>query len=206
MAKGTSNKIKSTFEESISLKQKILNDNLHEVLLEIGDLIVHSILNGGKILLCGNGGSASDAQHLAAEFLVRLTSEVNRQGLPALSLVQDPSTFTACINDFSSDEVFSRNLRTLGNDRDILIAITTSGNSRNIINVLKEARHLNIKTVGFLGGDGGKALEYCDFSFVVPSNSTPRVQEMHITAGHAVLQFAEDKLFEKGFLEISDRK
>ena len=195
--------IKSSFEESINLKQNIIKSEIFEVIVEIGDVITQSILKGGKILFCGNGGSAADAQHFTAECLVRLTSDVNRQGLPALSLVQDPSTFTACINDFSSDYIFSRNLKTLANGQDVLFVISTSGNSKNIIEALKEARNLKIKTIGFLGREGGKALEYCDFSFTVPSDSTPRIQESHITAGHAVLQYAENLLEKEGFLDIS---
>lgn len=202
MAEEISSKIRISFEDSISLKQEIINQGLFEALIAIGDSISESISNEGKLLVCGNGGSAADAQHLVAEFLVRLTSTVNRQGLPALSLVQDSSTFTACANDFSFEDIFSRNLRTLGNKRDILLAISTSGNSKNIVKVLMEAQQLNIKTIGFLGGNGGKALRYCDFSFVVPSDSTARIQEAHITAGHSVLQYVEDKLKQEGYLEI----
>ena len=202
MAEEISSKIRDCFEDSISLKQEIIDQGLLETLIAIGDCISESISNEGKLLLCGNGGSAADAQHLAAEFLIRLTSNVNRQGLPALSLVQDSSTFTACVNDFSSEDIFSRNLRTLGNTRDVLLAISTSGNSKNIVKVLMEAKQLNIKTIGFLGGNGGKALRHCDFSFVVPSDSTARIQEAHITAGHSVLQYVEDKLKQEGFLEI----
>ena len=203
MAKENSHIIKSSFEESISTKQRILQDKIYEVLEEIGEQIVKSILKGGKVLFCGNGGSAADAQHLAAEFLVRLNSDVNRQGMPALSLVQDPSTFTACINDFGPEEVFSRNLASLGRSNDILFAISTSGNSANIIKVLEKAKELKIKTIGFLGKGGGEALSLCDISFVVPSKSTARIQESHITAGHSIIQYSEEKLLELGFLEIS---
>jgi len=202
MAEEISSKIRDCFEDSISLKQEIIDQGIFKKLIAIGDCISESICNEGKLLVCGNGGSAADAQHLVAEFLIRLTSDVNRQGLPALSLVQDSSTFTACVNDFSSEDIFSRNLRTLGNTRDILLAISTSGNSNNIIKVLMEAKQLKIKTIGFLGGNGGKALSYCDLSFVVPSDLTARIQEAHITAGHSVLQYVEDKLQKEGYLEI----
>ena len=118
-------KIKKTFEQSIDVKQSIIDDNIYEVLISSGDIIAKSIRNGGKLMLCGNGGSAADAQHLAAEFLIRLTSDVNRQGIPAISLVQDSSTLTACINDYGPDLIFKRILATLGNSGDVLLAITT---------------------------------------------------------------------------------
>jgi len=202
MAKENSQIIKSSFEESIATKERILENKIYEVLEEIGEQIVRSMLEGGKVLFCGNGGSAADAQHLAAEFLIRLNSDVNRQGLPALSLVQDSSTFTACINDFGPEEVFSRNLASLGKANDVLLAISTSGNSANIIRVLQKAKELKIKTIGFLGKEGGEALNLCDLSFVVPSNSTARIQESHITAGHSIIQYTEEKLLELGFIEI----
>ena len=130
-------KIKQTFIDSVSVKQTIIEDGLYEVLLDAGDIIASSISNGGKLLICGNGGSAADAQHLAAEFLIRLTSDVNRNSIPALSLAQDTSTLTACINDFGSDDIFKRVFSALSSEGDVLLAITTSGNSRNIIETLK---------------------------------------------------------------------
>ena len=126
-------KIKTTFQDSISVKQSILDQHRYEILLEAGDLIAGSIAKGGKLMICGNGGSAADAQHLAAEFLVRLTSEVNREGIPAISLAQDTSTLTACLNDYGPDEIFKRVMLSLAREGDILLAITTSGNSSNIM-------------------------------------------------------------------------
>jgi len=194
-------KIKKTFEQSIDVKQSIIDDNIYEVLISSGDIIAKSIRNGGKLMLCGNGGSAADAQHLAAEFLIRLTSDVNRQGIPAISLVQDSSTLTACINDYGPDLIFKRILATLGNSGDVLLAITTSGNSKNIIEAMKTAKEKKIFCLGFLGNGGGQALEYCDAAFVVPSKITGRIQESHITAGHALLQYIEDLLIVSGYLE-----
>ena len=162
--------------------------------------IADSIASGGKLLLCGNGGSAADAQHLAAEFLVRLTSDVNRQSIPALALAQDTSTLTACINDYGPDDIFKRVFSSLSTTGDTLLAITTSGNSRNIIETLKLAKEKGIFSLGFLGNGGGEALSYCDLAFVVPSKITGRIQESHITAGHALLQYIEDSLLEKGWL------
>ena len=193
-------KVIKTFEDSISVKKQIIEDSCYEVLLDAGDIIADSISSGGKLLLCGNGGSAADAQHLAAEFLVRLTSDVNRQSIPALSLAQDTSTLTACINDYGSDDIFKRVFSALSSKGDTLLAITTSGNSKNIIETLKEAKARKIFCLGFLGNGGGEALSYCDLAFVVPSTITARIQECHITAGHALLQYIEDSLLEKGWL------
>ena len=120
-------KVKNAIQESLDLKKLVLHQKLYKVLVEMGELVVKSILNGGKVLICGNGGSAADAQHLTAEFLIRLTSEVNREGIPAISLLQDSSTFTAAINDFEPKNLFKRNLQTLAKPEDILLAISTSG-------------------------------------------------------------------------------
>ena len=200
MSEGIKNKVIKTFEDSISVKQQIIDNGSYEVLLEAGDIIAKSISSGGKLLLCGNGGSAANAQHLAAEFLVRLTSDVNRESIPALSLAQDTSTLTACINDYGPDDIFKRVFSALSIKGDILLAITTSGNSKNIIETLRLAKEKGIFSLGFLGNEGGEALSYCDLAFVVPSKITARIQESHITAGHALLQYIEDSLLEKGWL------
>tara|TARA_B100001564_G_scaffold282101_1_gene244565 strand:+ start:539 stop:1150 length:612 start_codon:yes stop_codon:yes gene_type:complete len=200
MSEGIKNKVVQTFKDSISVKQQIIDNGSYEVLMEAGDIITESISGGGKLLLCGNGGSAADAQHLAAEFLVRLTSDVNRQSIPALALAQDTSTLTACINDYGPDDIFKRVFSSLSSTGDTLLAITTSGNSKNIIETLKLARERGIFSLGFLGNGGGEALSYCDLAFVVPSKITGRIQESHITAGHALLQYIEDSLLEKGWL------
>ena len=203
MSEELSLKIKTTIEESVELKQLILKEGIYEVLVDIGDKLVASILRGGKVLICGNGGSAADAQHLTAEFLIRLTSDVNREGTPAISLLQDSSTFTAAINDFNPDDLFKRNLQTLAKPEDILLALSTSGNSENIVQALKKAKEINISTIGFLGSDGGKCLKFCDQAFLVPSNKTARIQEVHITAGHAVIAYVEARLLKEGFINMS---
>ena len=202
MQEDNSLNIKNAIEESVKVKELVLTQELYKVLIEIGDSIVESILHGGKVLLCGNGGSAADAQHLTAEFLVRLTSEVNREGIPAISLLQDSSTFTAAINDLNPNELFSRNLKTLSKPEDILIALSTSGNSENIVKVLETAKKIKIKTIGFLGSEGGESLKHCDLAFIVPSSKTARIQEVHITAGHALIEYAEARLIEEGFLSL----
>ncbi len=201
MSSEISSKIKSSFEDSIDLKKLILDNKLFSVLESFGEIIANSIKKGGKLMICGNGGSAADAQHLCAEFLVRLTSQVNRNGLPAITLCQDISTLTATINDFSGNEIFSRNLLTLSRPEDVLLVISTSGNSPNIIKTLEVAKDLDLITMGFLGSDGGRALGYCDKAFVVPSSTTARIQEVHITAGHAVLQYVEDRLIDEDFIK-----
>ena len=196
------NKIKKLFKESINIKQEILNSNILNVIERMGDEISHSIKNGGKMMLCGNGGSAADAQHLAAEMLIRLRPNYNRQGVPAIALAQDVSTITACGNDFGFDHLFERVLESLGNSGDVLIAITTSGNSMNVIKAMQLAREMNIIVFGFLGAGGGKALEFCDEAFLVPSSDTGRIQESHITAGHALMEYIEDQLLQDGFLKF----
>jgi len=202
MSEGIENKIKQTFEDSIIVKQKVIDEGAYKVLLDAGNIIAESISKKGKLLICGNGGSAADAQHLAAEFLIRLTSDVNRDSIPALSLAQDTSTLTACINDYGSDDIFKRVFSALSSDGDVLLAITTSGNSKNIIETLKLANERGIYSLGFLGGDGGEALKYCNTAFIVPDKVTARIQESHITAGHALLQYVEDKLLKDGWLTI----
>ena len=204
MPKDIKDKIKETFEDSISVKTDIINQRTYEVLIEAGEVIAKSISGGGKLMICGNGGSAADAQHLVAEFLVRLTSEVNREGIPAISLAQDSSTLTACLNDYGPDQIFKRVMSSLAKEGDILLAITTSGNSTNIIEALKYAKSREIYSIGFLGGNGGDALNYCDAAFIVPSNVTARIQESHITAGHALLQYVEDRLMYEEYLTEID--
>ena len=195
-------KIKELFEESIQVKKLILDTNILQILEKMGDEISHSIKNGGKLMLCGNGGSAADAQHLAAEMLIRLRPKFNREGVPAIALTQDVSTITACGNDFGFDLLYERVLESLGNPGDVLIAITTSGNSINVINAMQLARKKNIKVFGFLGAGGGNALEICDEVFLVPSKDTGRIQESHITAGHALMEYVEDKLLDIGYLKL----
>jgi len=192
--------IKKCFEESISVKKKVIEEQTYKVLIKAGDVIANSISGGHKLLICGNGGSAADAQHLAAEFLVRLSSDVNRESIPAISLAQDTSTLTACLNDYGPDEIFKRVLSSLAQDGDILLAISTSGNSNNVIEALKLAQSKGLYSLGFLGGGGGSAIKYCSEAFIVPSKITARIQESHITAGHAMLEYIEGKLLESGWL------
>ena len=155
---------------------------------------IASLKQGGKVLLVGNGGSAADAQHLATELLVRLRSRVERPSWPAIALTLDPAALTAGGNDYGFDEVFARPLSGLGRNGDVLFGITTSGRSTNVIKALQVARGMGIGTIGFLGGDGGAAAALCDVPLIIPSNETARVQEAHITLGHAILELLEDRL------------
>jgi len=189
------------FEESIKTKQACINQGF-QLLHVMGDQITQSIQNGNKLMLCGNGGSAADAQHLAAEMLVRLRPKNNREGIPAIALAQDSSTITACGNDFGYDQLYERMVSSLGKEGDCLIGITTSGNSENVIKAMKVASSMNIKVFGFLGAGGGEALQYCDEAFVVPSDNTGRIQEAHITAGHALMEYIEDRLIESGHIHL----
>lgn len=194
MSNDSVEKIRRLFIESIKVKESLLLGKQPEVLSQISECITDSILNGGKLLLCGNGGSAADAQHLAAELLVRLRPHINREAVPAIALTMDVSTITACGNDLGFECLYERMVQGLAYKGDILLAITTSGNSDNVNRALVMAQKLGVHTVGFLGGDGGEALKNCDFAFVVPSRNTGRIQESHITAGHAMLELVEDEL------------
>ncbi|MDA8835048.1 SIS domain-containing protein [Candidatus Pelagibacter bacterium] len=161
------------------------------------NIIYKTILKGGKILICGNGGSAADAQHLAAEFLVRLRPNINRKPIAAISLALDTSTITACGNDYDFNLIFSRNFEALAKKRDLLICLSTSGNSKNIINVLKKAKELKIEAINFLGFKGGKAKKFTRNNLIVPFNNTARVQEAHIMLGHYIFEKVEELILKK---------
>ena len=180
------------------------NINVHRDIIKMSKDVIDAIKNiqkklkkGGKIMFCGNGGSAADAQHLAAEFIIRLRPHINRSPIPALTLTQDTSTLTACGNDYSFDDIFLRPFQALAKKNDVLICISTSGNSENILKVLKDAKKNNIFTIGFLGNNGGKAKKNCDIKLIVNSNNTARIQECHIFLGHFILEKVEDLIISK---------
>ena len=189
--------LEKNIQDSIKAKKSLLK--IEEKINFAASKIFLKIKNGGKIMLCGNGGSAADAQHLAAEFLIRLKPEINRKPIPAITLAQDTSTITACGNDFSFDQQFSRCLEALGKKGDILITISTSGNSKNIINVLKQAKKMKILSIGFLGNKGGKAKNFCDIPLIVDSKNTARIQESHIFLGHFIFEKVESQLLKENF-------
>ena len=185
--------VRELFRRSIELKQKLIEGHADRV-VAMADVCVDALFKGCKLLLCGNGGSAADAQHLAAEMLVRLRPDVNRDGVPAIALALDPSSMTACGNDYSFEVYFERMTRALGRKGDVLIGITTSGRSPNVIKALQAARQIGMTTLGLLGGTGGPALAECDMALVVPSTETGRIQEGHIAIGHALMELIEDGL------------
>ena len=184
---------KDKIEENI-LIHKLLYKDAKQIKKAI-DLISKSLKKKAKILICGNGGSAADAQHLAAELLVRLRPNVNRYPLPAISLAQDTSTITACGNDYDFNKIFQRTFEALFKKNDVLVVFTTSGKSKNIINVLKSAKKNKISAVGFLGNKGGVAKNYCDLKIIVNSTNVARIQESHIFLGHYIFDQVENKLF-----------
>jgi D-sedoheptulose 7-phosphate isomerase len=165
-----------------------------EPVLAVVGACERAIRAGNKIIFCGNGGSAADAQHLATELVVRLRGSVARESWPAITLALDTSAVTAAVNDFGVEQMFARPLRGLGRAGDVLFGITTSGRSVNVIEALRVGREMAITTVGLLGGDGGKARELCDHVLLVPDHETARIQECHITLGHAILTLLEDRL------------
>ena len=194
--------IKQSFRESINVKEEILSSGITNSIVSMAEVISKSVCDGKKVIFCGNGGSAADSQHLAAEMLIRLKSKNNRQGIPAIALAQDTSTITACGNDYGFDYLYQRLIETLGNKGDVLIAISTSGRSENIIRAMKAAISKEIRVFGFLGNKGGQAIDFCEKSFIVPSSNTARIQESHITAGQALVELVENKLLDIGFLSL----
>jgi len=196
--------LRSLIEESISAKKDIMCDEQQlQNLVLMAHQISDAIKNGGKLLICGNGGSAADAQHLAAELLVRLRPNVNREGIPALALAMDSSTFSACGNDFSFEHLYERMVTTFGKPGDALLGISTSGNSKNVNLAFQAAKKNNMHAFAFLGAGGGEASAYCDRAFTVPSKATGRIQESHIMAGHALMEMVEDRLIKDGFIQLN---
>ena len=187
--------LKKQLEENISIHKLLIKET--DQIKKAIRLIFNSLKKKSKILICGNGGSAADAQHLAAELLIRLRPKVNRNPLPAISLAQDTSTITACGNDYDFSEIFLRTFRALHKKNDILLVISTSGNSKNIIKVLREAKKRGVKTIGFLGSGGGNCKKLCDIKIIVPSRITARIQECHIFLGHFILEKVEDLILQK---------
>ena len=184
--------IQKILGESICIKQKLKENHYIDLISKIIDLTVKCLKNKGKIMLCGNGGSAADAQHLAAEFVNRFKKE--RAPLPALALTTDTSIITCIANDYSYSEIFSKQILALGKKEDILIAISTSGNAKNVITAVNAAKKIGIKTIALTGKDGGGLKEVADICFIVPSNDTARIQETHITVGHIICEIVEEEV------------
>ena len=184
-------KIKQAIKDSIQTQEAIIANCLDDIKAII-DLCIKTLKNDGKIIFCGNGGSAADSQHLAAEFVVRFKK--NRKSFPALALTVDTSILTAIGNDYGYDKVFSRQLESMANKNDVLFAISTSGNAKNVREAIKTAKEKGIKTVAFTGQKGKDFASQCDLSFIAPSEITARIQETHITVGHIICELVEDAL------------
>jgi D-sedoheptulose 7-phosphate isomerase len=178
---------------SADLKRRIATE-LADTVIAVVDVCEASLRAGGKLMFCGNGGSAADSQHLATEMLIRLRPKSERPSIAAMALTLDAAILTACGNDYGFDRVFERPLRGLGRRGDVLFGITTSGRSANVIRALEAAREMGIATVGLLGGAAEPALSRCDLALLVPDTETARIQECHISLGHAILELFEDRL------------
>lgn len=186
-------KVIKLFQESLSVKEKFAADNV-EAVCEVARLIAGAFGEGRKLIVFGNGGSAADASHIVAEFMGRFRRE--RPGLPAIALNTDVAVITALSNDYDFSEVFSRQLKALGEEGDIVIAISTSGSSPNVLKAVEVARKKKLKVVAFTGAKGEKLASRAHYAFTVPSDKAPRIQETHMTLGHVLCQMVEEILFD----------
>ena len=187
-------KIKNIIADSIRVKQEILEDErMLQNIVAVVDIITASLQNGGRVYFCGNGGSAADAQHLAAEFSGRFYTD--RRALPAEALHCNTSYLTAVANDYSYDEIYARLIRGIAGEGDVLVGLSTSGNSENIVRAFQAAREKKLITIGFTGETGGRMKALSDLLLAVPSTDTPRIQESHILLGHIVCEQVERQLF-----------
>jgi D-sedoheptulose 7-phosphate isomerase len=186
-------KIKKAFKDSITVKQQFVDANI-DTIIEVAKLLADTFSRGNKLLLFGNGGSASDASHIAAEFVNRFKKE--RPAFPALALNTDMAVLTSIANDYDYSEVFARQMKAFAQENDAVIAISTSGSSPNVIKAVNVAKRKKVKTIAFTGAKGDELASRCDYIFAVPSNDTPRIQETHITLAHVLCQMVEEILFE----------
>jgi len=180
--------------ESAETKTKILKECKSDILTAV-ELLINCFKNGNKLLLCGNGGSAADCQHIATELMIRLSHNFQRPALPAIALTTDTSNLTAGGNDIGFENVFARNVEGLGKQGDVLLAISTSGNSPNVIKAVEMAHKKGMKVISFLGGNGGKLKPLVDLPIVIPSHNTQRIQEGHITVAHIICELVEEELY-----------
>ena len=187
-------KIRKAFEESINVKEKFAEEKNLDKIIEVAKAIANAFNDGKKLILFGNGGSSTDASHIAAEFTNRFKKD--RPGLPAIALNTDMAVITSIANDYDFSEVFAKQLKALANEGDVVIAISTSGNSPNILKAMDVAKKKKLTTVAFTGLKGEKLASKATYTFIVPSDNTPRIQETHITLGHIICQMVEEILFE----------
>ena len=186
--------IVDSLKESSATKLKIERECKEDILSAV-DLFVKSFSNGNKLLLCGNGGSAADCQHIAAELVIRLSHDISRPAIPAIALTTDTSNITAGGNDIGFENVFARSIEGLGNKGDVLLVISTSGNSDNLIKAVEMAKSKGLYSLGLLGGKGGKLKPLLDSSIIIPSTNVQRIQEGHITVAHIICELVENELF-----------
>lgn len=186
-------KILKAFKESILVKQKFVDENI-DTIIEVSKLIANALNSGNKLLLFGNGGSACDASHIAAEFVNRFKKE--RPAFPALALNTDMAVVTSIANDYDYANIFVRQLKAFAQDGDVVVALSTSGSSPNVLKAVDAAKRKKMKTIAFTGAKGDKMASRCDYVFAVPSTNTPRIQETHITLAHVLCQMVEEILFE----------
>ena len=189
------NRTEEVINSQIDNLKNLKESDYSNKLIEISNLITKSIEKGGKILIAGNGGSAADSQHFAAELVGRFMKE--RRAIPAIALTTDTSVLTCMGNDYGFDDIFQRQVEALGNKNDIFFGISTSGNSKNIIKAVAEAKKKGLTTVGLLGKDGGKLKELCDYNITLPYKETARVQEHHIMTIHLICEFVENSIYEE---------
>ena len=187
--------VQKHLENSAAVKLQLADSAAAGVIADAAGQLAQRVAEGGKIMLCGNGGSAGDSQHIAAEFTSRLRASMERPGIPAIALTTDSSYLTARGNDYGFDDIFERLIDSLGRPGDALIAISTSGTSRNVVRAVARAREKQILTVGLLGGTGGVLAGLVDLSIIVPSNSTQHIQESHIAIGHILCELVEETLY-----------
>lgn len=183
-----------SLKESSLVKISMIEKNGDEILRAV-DLLSSAYRDGKKLLLCGNGGSAADCQHIATEFMIRLSHHIQRPALPAIALTTDSSNLTAGGNDIGFENVFARNVEGLGNTGDVLLAISTSGNSPNILKAIEMAKSKGMTVIGLSGGSGGKLAGIADVPVIIPSDNVQRIQEGHITAAHIICELVEDNLY-----------
>jgi D-sedoheptulose 7-phosphate isomerase len=186
--------IDDELKASADTKRQIA-EKCSDVIVKAVDVLIRTLNQGGKILLCGNGGSAADAQHLATELVIRMDPKLKRPAIPAIALSTDSSMLTAGANDIGYDNVFARSVEALGRKGDVLVAISTRGNSESVNRALAQARSAGMATIGLLGKDGGTSRELVDVAIIVPSTDTQRIQEGHITIGHILCALIEREMY-----------
>jgi D-sedoheptulose 7-phosphate isomerase len=186
--------IQDELHDSAETKRRIFTGCADRIIAAV-DVIINALNNKKKILLCGNGGSAADAQHIAAEFVVRMNPDIQRPGMPAIALTTDSSMLTAGANDLGYERVFARAVEALGNPGDVLIGISTSGKSESVNEALRTARARGMATIGLLGRNGGPAKDLVDVAVIVPSDNTQRIQEGHITIAHILVALVEREMY-----------